>query len=135
MNGIAFQIHSFSSIQSASIRLTINRLPLSFFLRRPQNANQNMSENQTATNGPNQLKRTTNYLINEQLAKIQQDTQELINRTIDIGQPAQVSVVKVSENKIIIEVDVSVLLIDYANLHRQIIHSNDRFSSLFSPTS
>lgn len=62
-----------------------------------------MSENQK---GPNELKRTTNHLINEQLAKIQQDTQELINR-IDIGQPAQVSVVKVSENKIIIEVDVS----------------------------
>lgn len=66
-----------------------------------------MSENQTATKGPNELKRTTNHLINEQLAKIQQDTQELINRTIDIGQPAQVSVVKVSDNKIIIEVDVS----------------------------
>lgn len=80
-------------------------LPLRSFDRHPQNANQNMSENQTK--GPNQVKRTTNHLINEQLAKIQQDTAELINRTIHIGQPAQVSVVKVSDNKIIIEVDVS----------------------------
>lgn len=66
-----------------------------------------MSEKQTK--GPNELKRT-NHIINEQIAKIQKDTQELINRTID-GPSASVNVVKVSENKIIIEVDVSSKLI------------------------
>lgn len=67
-----------------------------------------MSENQTANKGPNELKRT-NHIINDQIAKIQRDTEELINRTIN-GHPASVSVVKVSENKIIIEVDVSLVL-------------------------
>lgn len=62
-----------------------------------------MSDNQTKNS--NELK-TTNQIINEQIKKIEQDTRELINRTID-GQPAQVSVVKVSDNKIIIEVDLN----------------------------
>lgn len=62
-----------------------------------------MSSNQTKSS--NELKRT-NQIINEQIKKIEEDTRDLINRTID-GQPAQVSVVKVSNNKIIIEVDVS----------------------------
>ena len=62
-----------------------------------------MSDNQKR--GPNEKK--TNQIINEQIAKIQKDTQELIDRTIN-GQTSSVNVVKVSENKIIIEVDVSV---------------------------
>lgn len=63
-----------------------------------------MSVNQT-NKGPNELKRT-NHIINEQIAKIQKDTQELINRTID-GQHSSVNVIKVSDNKIIIEVDLN----------------------------
>ena len=72
-----------------------------------------MSVNSTTKNS-NELKRT-NHFINEQIKKIEQDTRELINRTID-GQPAKVSVVKVSDNKIIIEVDVSLLIIIIINL-------------------